>query len=137
MTSFTPGPWRWEYNKQAKSVYLVGGKPLFDKTVMQFERWGMSRAVPLFNSQITGNEYNIMERLCDVPEWVKPFPSFEHHASWRMGVTHPDAVLMAAAPELLEALQGVQTMANCGQLDEFIGEPWLKAVTAAIARATS
>ena len=39
--------------------------------------------------------------------------------------------------ELLEALQGVQTMANCGQLDEFIGEPWLKAVTAAIAKATS
>jgi hypothetical protein len=134
MTSFTPGPWRWEYNKQAKSVYLVGGKPLFDKTVMQFGRWGMSRAVPLFNSQITGNEYNIMERLCDVPAWVRPFPGFEHHASWRMDVTHPDAVLMSAAPELLEALKELLDSEHLtgSELGDVIDR-----ANAAIAKATS
>jgi len=108
----TPGPWRWEFNKKSKSVYLVGGKPKFDKTVMQFGRWGMGHAVPLFNSAITGNKYNIMERLCDRPEWTKPFSGLEHHASWRMDVSHPDAVLMAAAPDLLQVLQELQESAS-------------------------
>ena len=55
----------------------------------------------------------------------------------REAVQEANARLIAAAPDLLAALQGVQTMANCGQLDEFLGEPWLKAVTTAIAKATA
>jgi len=47
-----------------------------------------------------------------------------------------NARLIAAAPELLEALRGVQTMQQCGQLEAFAGEPWLVAVQAAIAKAT-
>ena len=105
MSKHTPGPWQWQFNKTSKSVHLVGGKPLFDKTVMQFGRWGMGGAVPFFNSAITGHQWNIMERLSDMPGWLKPFPGREHHSHWHMDVTHPDAVLMAAAPELLEALQ--------------------------------
>ena len=128
----TPGPWRWEFNKTSKSVYLVGGKPRFDKTVMQFGRWGMGHAVPLFNSHITGNQYNIMERLCDIPDWTKPFPGLEHHASWRMDVCHPDAVLMAAAPDLLAVLQ---ESANCwSEYDVPLGI--VDRINAAIAKAT-
>ena len=112
MSGHTPGPWRWEFNKQSKSVYLVGGKPRFDKTVMQFGRWGMHHAGPLFNSQITGNQYNVMERLCDQPAWTKPFAGLEHHASWRMDVTHPDAVLMAAAPDLLAVAKELEESAS-------------------------
>lgn len=48
-----------------------------------------------------------------------------------------NARLIAAAPDLLAALQGVAAMSRCGQLDEFIGEPWLNAVHAAIALADS
>lgn len=131
----TPGPWRWEFNKTNKSVYLVGGKPKFDKTVMQFGRWGMGNAVPLFNSQITGNKYNVMERLCDQTDWTKPFPGFEHHASWRMDVTHPDAVLMAAAPELLEAAQMLLSNKR-GDDDWLILAVHCQALAAAIAKAT-
>lgn len=129
MSGHTPGPWRWEFNKQANSVYLVGGKPRFDKTVMQFGRWGMNRATPLFNSHITGDEFNIMERICDMPAWTKPFAGLEHHASWRMDVIHPDAVLMAAAPELLDALKRFVEHGTCADDQD------MKAARAAIAKA--
>jgi hypothetical protein len=101
----TPGPWRWKFNAKHKSVLLVGGVPTFDKTVMQFERWGMNGAVPAFNSHITGSIWNVMERLCDVPEWLAPFDGRKHHFDWCADVTHPDARLIAAAPDLLEALE--------------------------------
>ena len=48
MSAHTPGPWRWEFNGKHKSVALCGGKPLFDKTVMDFERFGMRGAAPRF-----------------------------------------------------------------------------------------
>ena len=124
----TPGPWRWEFNATSKSVHLVGGKPQFDKTVMQFARWGMGRAVPLFNSKITGNLWNIMERLCDQPDWITPFPGREHHADWCADVIHPDARLMAAAPDMLEALKRFVS----GPIDKTTYE----AARAAIAKAT-
>ncbi len=50
---------------------------------------------------------NIMHRLCDRPDWIAPFPGRAHHASWCSDVTHPDMRLMAAAPDLLEALQKI------------------------------
>jgi len=102
----TPGPWRWEYNAKHKSVQLVGGKPQYDLTVMDFERWGMSGAVPRFiEPSESMNGLMIMHRLCDRKDWVEPFPHREHHADWCAAVTHPDARLMAAAPDLLEALR--------------------------------
>lgn len=103
----TPGPWRWEYSATSKSVHLVGGRPMFDKTVMQFARWGMGGAVPLFNAKIAGDQYNVMERLCDMPDWRTPFPGREHHAHWCSNVVHPDAALMAASPLLLDAVLSV------------------------------
>jgi hypothetical protein len=45
------------------------------------------------------------------------------------------AALKAERDELLAALQGVAQMSQCGQLDQFIGEPWLNSVFAAIAKA--
>jgi hypothetical protein len=109
-TKFTPGPWRWEFNRQHKSVYLVGGVPTFDKTVMQFHRWGMYGAVPAFNDKITGNVWNIMERLCDKPEWLSPFEGREHHIKWCSNVVHPDACLIAAAPDMYAELEAAMNV---------------------------
>lgn len=99
----TPGPWRWEFNRKNKSIQLVGGVPTFDKTVMDFERWGMGGACPRFNEKIAGNEFNIMTRVSDHPDWIAPFDGRTHHADWCADVMHPDARLIAAAPMLLDA----------------------------------
>lgn len=100
----TPGPWRWEFNAEHKSVDLVGGKPMFDLTVMDFARWGMGGAVPRFRDTAEDG-FNLMDRLCDKPEWIAPEPGREHHKRWHQLVIHPDARLMQAAPDLLDALK--------------------------------
>lgn len=127
MSKHTPGPWRWEYSAKSKSVNLVGGFPRFDKTVMQFERWGMNGASPLFNAKITGYLWNIMERPCDQPDWIAPFQGREHHADWCAKLVHPDAVLIEAAPDLLEALEMMLEFPKTG--------PATSAARAAIAKA--
>lgn len=93
----TPGPRRWEFNRQHKTVSLVGGRPHFDKTLMSFARWGLDGAAPEFNAEIKGDRFNVMRRVCDMPEWLAPYQGREHHSDWCMNVVHPDAMLIAAA----------------------------------------
>ncbi|WP_321953143.1 hypothetical protein [Paraburkholderia bannensis] len=102
----TPGPWRWEYNATHRSVQLVGGRPKFDFTVMDFVRWGMGGAAPRFiePSEVM-NGLQLMHRICDRADWRAPFEGRAHHANWCAGLTHPDARLMAASPELFEEIE--------------------------------
>lgn len=104
----TPGPWRWEFNRASKNVHIVGGRPMFDLTVMDFTRWGMADAVPRFRDTAVDG-MNIMHRLCDRSDWLAFDPGRAHHASWHLLITHPDARLMQAAPVLLAALEGLLT----------------------------
>lgn len=97
----TPGPWRWEFNRQSKVLHLVGGRPQYGLTIMDFDRY---RAVATLRDT-SEDGMNIMHRLCDRPDWIAPFPGRAHHADWCAAVTHPDMRLLAAAPDLLEALQ--------------------------------
>lgn len=141
MSAWTPGPWRWTLNLSSKSILLVGGRPMFDKTVMQFGRWGMSSAAPLFNGEIAGDRYNVMYRVTDRDEWHAPLPGREHHADWCQAVVHPDASLMAASPDLADALQDM--LAGWRYIREHHGDlygvGWDRAeekAVAALARAT-
>jgi hypothetical protein len=127
----TPGPWRWEFNSTHKSVELCGGTPAFDKTVMDFTRWGMSGASPRFMGDDGG--FRILHRLQDRKDWIAAFSGREHHQHWFATVTHPDARLIAAAPELLSALQ-VAEMALRERGLRACGE--YKQIEAAIAKAT-
>lgn len=103
-TPHTPGPWRWEINLHSKSLHLVGGRPQYDLTVIDFERWGMSRATMRLRDT-AHDGMNIMHRLHERADWIAPFAGREHHVDWCANVTHPDARLIAAAPDLLKTLE--------------------------------
>jgi len=81
--SYTKGPWRWEFNPKTKTVQLCGGKPEFDLTVMDFVRVGMFGAGPRV---IDKTDLGLLAGVV---------------------LRHPDLDLIAAAPELAEALRMV------------------------------
>lgn len=104
MSAHTAGPWRWEVNPTTKHVNLCGGhRREFDLTVVDFTRWGMSSAMPRFRDMREG-ELNLMTRCT---EFMQVAPGRAHHASWFQLLNHPDANLIAAAPDLLAALEGL------------------------------
>lgn len=105
IATYTPGPWRWEISSKSKNLHLVGGaRPQYDLTVMDFDRWGMSSATVRLRDTAPGG-FNLLHKLHERPDWIAPFPDRAHHASWCSNVIHPDMRLIAAAPDLLDALQ--------------------------------
>lgn len=131
----TPGPWRWEVNEQHKTVHLVGGKPQFDLTIIDFERWGMHRATMRLRDP-AHDGMNLMDRCTT---WAVKAPGREHHASWFKLLSHPDARLIEAAPELLGALEALVAQVERGEFDHIGADHPSSAVLlarAAIAKAT-
>ena len=94
----TPGPWKWILNEDSKVVELQGGDPKFDSCVMRFARYGMAGAAPSFRA--VNEKY--MDRHCRAEEFGAVLPGEAHHAHFRKGINHPDARLIASAPQLLE-----------------------------------
>jgi hypothetical protein len=127
----TPGPWRWEVSLKSKQISLCGGRPRFDLTVMDFERWGMSGARPRLLSTWSDG-LMVMEHA---EKFATIVSGREHHCEWFQGLDHPDARLIAAAPDLLAALKLAESVYR--QNVVAAGEPSsvLDAMQAAIAQA--
>lgn len=126
-TKHTKGPWYWRVNEKAKCVELVAAHS-GTQYVMTFRRWGTQCAQPYFN-------VGIMAATNELSEVIK---GREHHDSWCKTIAHPDAKLIAAAPELLEALQHAQSVIlryNDGTSEAV--ETSLRIINEAITKATT
>jgi hypothetical protein len=95
-------------SEKSKEARLCGAAG-YDLTVLDFVRWGMSAAAPRFRTA-DGLALNIMRRA---DEFAVVVPGREHHAEWFKGVDHPDARLIAAAPELLAELEAALPFLDC------------------------
>lgn len=124
--SHTPGPWRWELNLDSRQLELCGGGG-YDVTILDPVRWGMHGATVRFrDTDIRGN---LLHAPHEVAAWHAPFPGREHHSHWLQDVTHPDARLIAAAPDILAALE---ELLKC---DVMVSSVRLNAALAAVRKA--
>ena len=85
---YTPGPWQWYGNTEVRRILLVS-PPNGIQTVMDFARYGMHAATPRF--QKDGLMYRAEEMVDYEVEYRRDIT----------GINHPDARLIAAAPDLL------------------------------------
>jgi hypothetical protein len=92
---YTKGPWHWEANSKTHSVDLRSSKGM-GYIVMDFVRWGMNGAQPAF----LDNKKQILVKAQSLLR-----PRKEHHPTFDLDINHPDARLIAAAPDLYEALE--------------------------------
>lgn len=95
----TPGPWWWEVDQKNKQVCLKGMSARGQTTVMDFRRYGTQSAQPAF---CNGALLQTAHGLAVVA------PGREHHAAWFKTLAHPDARLIASAPDHHEAAKAIE-----------------------------
>lgn len=111
----TPGPWYWHTDYQGRVSLRTPDRGQL--IVMQFVRQGMQGAAPRFSHWAGYAEGNPRGRSGGVMD---------------IGIDHPDARLIAAAPDLLVALQAMVER-YCD--DESLDSPIDEVARAAIAKA--
>lgn len=121
----TPGPWQW-FERQKGRPYLAT-PDRGQLYVMGFERAGMQGAGPVFAHWPGIEGGAARERRGGV---------MEPGLLLRDGLMHPDARMVEAAPDLLEALAALTNHCRRMGFDTREEEPLLQAAEAAIAKAT-
>lgn len=99
-TKFTKGPWHWEVNEKHKDINLCGS----GIEVMRFQRWGMQSAMPTFTKH---NDDTFKLQGMKVTDLSEPVKGREHHQARFKTINHPDAHLIAAAPDMYEMIQNI------------------------------
>jgi hypothetical protein len=142
----TPGPWSWFGNARNNEVYLAtthSGRHY----VMGFQRWGMRGAQPTF--QPAGRGLVRAEQLFTFEVGDRSVRGVQQAKAddsvYRLdinGIDCADARLIAAAPELLAALEGVRDILGRAESNASGNPEWdsvgprVAAARAAIAKAT-
>jgi hypothetical protein len=115
MSKHTPGPWFWDVRKKY-NVFRLCSPIRGTLIVMDFSRWGMQSAQPRFSDRNGEKRGGIMEDGSKI-DLSK----------------NPDARLIAAAPDLLEACRAA--LKWYGLDGDGISEPVLSQLRTAIAKA--
>jgi len=102
----TPGPWIWDVNSAYHQMRLLTTHSGM-YFVMGFRRWGTQSAAPAFQV-FTKYEGPVSERgsrgLQRADKLLKSHPGKEHHEGYDDDIDHPDAQLIAHAPEDIRVL---------------------------------
>lgn len=133
MSAHTPGPWRWEFNQTTKSIQLCGGKPAHDMTVMCFARVGMNGATPLVLDPADPCV------LVPASRFAQPQAGREHHKPWFQILRQPDLDMIAAAPDMYDALTecicGLEVGLDAAQIVSTLGDGRCAAIRSALTQA--
>lgn len=93
----TPGPWMWDL-RTAQYHCLLVTKHSGQYYVMDFARWGMQNAAPLFQVY-ERYEGEVRKRgshgMVRADRLAKSYPGKEHHKGFDDYVNHPDAIFIA------------------------------------------
>jgi hypothetical protein len=84
----TPGEWAWRMHPKAKDLMLISNASMAP-IVMRFWRWGMNSAIAVFRDF----SKDILEKA---DKWKV---HRESHHDYNLDINHPDAQLIAHAPE--------------------------------------
>jgi len=116
MSKHTPGPWFWVNYDKTKTCRLVNEASYI---IMDFERWGMQSARPRFSSRhIPDCKFDIMRATSNANN-------------------HPDGRLIAASPDLLDALKEIVKYHERGDWRDNRITDYLNKARAALAKAES
>lgn len=122
---FTPGPWAWFGTAGGCPEIYLATNHSGRRYVMGFQRWGLNGAQPSFQPEGRGmvKAKDLLQFEVGDQSIVGLDAAQKDTSVYRFqirGIAAPDAHLIAAAPELYEALDDLTEIANRGSVPDYV-----------------